>query len=248
MRASNPSDGADRRPPEEDASATARRGAAARPPRPIEEDRPADVREVGVGPWPGGRAAWPQDPRYDPVLLCEGDRRNVVDRFRYWRVEAIREDLAGRAHALHVAIENVSQDLNIGSIVRTANAFNVAAVHVVGRRRWNKRGAMVTNRYLDVRHHADPGSLLQWASGAGYEVVALDNGPGSALLEGAVLPERCLMVFGSEGAGVSDELRAACSRVLRIGQYGSTRSINVAAAAAVAMHAWILQHGGPAPD
>ena len=248
MKASNPPDGADRRPPEEDASATARRGAAARPPRPIEEDRPADVREVGVGPWPGGRGAWPDDPRYDPALLEAGDRRNVVDRFRYWRVEAVRAELASRAHALHVAIENVSQDLNIGSIVRTANAFNVAAVHVVGRRRWNRRGAMVTDRYLDVRHHEGPAALLQWARGAGYEVVALDNGPGSALLEGAVLPERCLMVFGSEGAGVSDELRAACSRVLRIGQYGSTRSINVAAAAAVAMHAWILQHGGPAPD
>ena len=215
---------------------------------PLDRDAPADRRETGVGPWPGGPEAWPTDPRYAPELLAEGDRRNVVDRYRYWSVEAIRADLASRAHPLHVAIENVSQDLNIGSIVRTANAFNVAAVHVVGRRRWNRRGAMVTDRYLDVRHHADPGSLLQWASGAGYEVVALDNGPGSALLEGAVLPERCLMVFGSEGAGVSDELRAACSRVLRIGQYGSTRSINVAAAAAVAMHAWILQHGGPAPD
>ena len=248
MKASNPPDGADRRPPEEDASATARRGAAARPPRPIEEDAPADGRVVGVGPWPGGRGAWPDDPRYDPALLEAGDRRNVVDRFRYWRVEAVRAELSSRAHALHVAIENVSQDLNIGSIVRTANAFNVAAVHVVGRRRWNRRGAMVTDRYLDVRHHEGPAALLQWARGAGYEVVALDNGPGSALLEGAVLPERCLMVFGSEGAGVSDELRAACSRVLRIGQYGSTRSINVAAAAAVAMHAWILQHGGPAPD
>ena len=213
-----------------------------------EEDRPADVREMGVGPWPGGRAAWPQDPRYDPVLLREGDRRNVVDRYRYWRIEAIREDLAGRAHALHVAIENVSQDLNIGSIVRSANAFNVGAVHIVGRRRWNKRGAMVTNRYLDVRHHGRAPDLLDWAAAEGYEVVAIDNGPGAELLEGAVLPERCLMVFGSEGAGVSDELRAACSRVLRIGQYGSTRSINVAAAAAVAMHAWILQHGGPAPD
>ena len=248
MRASNPSDGADRRPPEEDASATARRGAAARPPRPIEEDRPADVREVGVGPWPGGRGAWPDDPRYDPALLEAGDRRNVVDRFRYWRVEAVRAELASRAHALHVAIENVSQDLNIGSIVRTANAFNVAAVHVVGRRRWNRRGAMVTDRYLDMRHHERAPDLLDWAAAEGYEVVAIDNGPGAEPLEGAVLPERCLMVFGSEGAGVSDELRAACSRVLRIGQYGSTRSINVAAAAAVAMHAWILQHGGPAPD
>lgn len=219
-----------------------------RSPLPPEEDRPADVREVGVGPWPGGRAAWPQDPRYDPVLLREGDRRNVVDRYRYWRTEAIRADLTARAHALHVAIENVSQDLNIGSIVRTANAFNVGAVHIVGRRRWNRRGAMVTNRYLDVRHHERAPDLLDWAAAEGYEAVAIDNGPGAGPLEGAVLPEHCLMVFGSEGAGVSDELRAACSRVLRIGQYGSTRSINVAAAAAVAMHAWILQHGGPAPD
>ena len=228
-----------------EASETSRDHWAALPP---EEDRPADVREVGVGPWPEGRAAWPQDPRYDPVLLREGDRRNVVDRYRYWRIEAIREDLAGRAHPLHVAIENVSQDLNIGSIVRSANAFNVGAVHIVGRRRWNKRGAMVTNRYLDVRHHERAPDLLDWAAAEDYEVVAIDNGPGAEPLEGAVLSERCLMVFGSEGAGVSDELRAACSRVLRIGQYGSTRSINVAAAAAVAMHAWILQHGGPAPD
>ena len=213
-----------------------------------EEDRPADVREVGVGPWPGGEAAWPQDPRYDPVLLREGDRRNVVDRYRYWRTEAIREDLAGRAHTLHVAIENVSQDLNIGSIVRSANAFNVGAVHIVGRRRWNKRGAMVTNRYLDVRHHEHAPDLLAWAVAEHYEVVAVDNGPGAEPLETASLPERCLMVFGSEGAGISPALLDGAHRLLRIGQYGSTRSINVAAAAAVAMHTWVLQHAGQAPD
>lgn len=215
--------------------------------RPPEEDRPADEREVGVGPWPGGPAAWPDDPRYDPELLAGGDRRNVVDAYRYWSVEAVRADLASRAHPLHVAIENVSQDLNIGSIVRTANAFNVGAVHVVGRRRWNKRGAMVTNRYLDVRHHPEPAGLLEWAEQAGYAVVAIDNGPGARLLEDAVLPERCLMVFGSESAGISEELLAGAGELLRIGQYGSTRSINVAAAAAIAMHAWVVQHAGPAP-
>ncbi|WP_249367952.1 MULTISPECIES: TrmH family RNA methyltransferase [unclassified Actinomyces] len=215
---------------------------------PPEEDRPADVREVGVGPWPGGETAWPQDPRYDPALLRDGDRRNVVDRYRYWRTEAVREDLAARAHALHVAVENVSQDLNIGSIVRSANAFNVGAVHVVGRRRWNKRGAMVTNRYLDVRHHPEPSGLLEWAAAEGYEVIAIDNGPGSQPLESQVLPERCLLVLGSEGAGLSEEMLAGASRLLRIGQYGSTRSINVAAAGAIAMHMWVLQHAGPAPD
>ena len=181
-------------------------------------------------------------------LLAAGDRRNVVDRYRYWTVAAIRADLAARSHRLHIAIENVSQDLNIGSIVRSANAFNVAGVHIIGRRRWNKRGAMVTNRYLDVRHHPEPGELLDWAAEDGYEVIGIDNGPGAQPLEGATLPERCLMVFGSEGEGISAELSAGCSRLLRIGQYGSTRSINVAAAAAVAMHTWILQHAGPAPD
>ena len=213
-----------------------------------EEDRPADVRQVGVGPWPGGPEAWSADPRYDRELLAGGDRRNVVDRYRYWTIAAIRADLAARAHRLHIAIENVSQDLNIGSIVRSANAFNVAGVHIIGRRRWNKRGAMVTNRYLDVRHHPEPGELLSWAAAEDYEVIGVDNGPGARPLETAVLPERCLMVFGSEGEGISSELSAGCSRLLRIGQYGSTRSINVAAAAAVAMHTWILQHAGPAPD
>ncbi|AYD89081.1 TrmH family RNA methyltransferase [Actinomyces sp. 2119] len=217
------------------------------PPAP-EPDVPADTREVGVGPWPGGPQAWPDDPRYDPVLLAQGDRRNVVDRYRYWSMEAIRADLAGRAHLLHVAIENVSQDLNIGSIVRSANAFNVAGVHIVGRRRWNRRGAMVTDRYLEVHHHAQPDDLLAWAHEEGYEVVGIDNGPGAGLLERAALPRHCLMVFGSEGEGISPGLQESCSRLLRIGQYGSTRSINVAAAAAVAMHAWVLQHAGPAPD
>ncbi|WP_139738640.1 TrmH family RNA methyltransferase [Actinomyces wuliandei] len=218
------------------------------PPYAPEPDVPADTREVGVGPWPDGPQAWPEDSRYDPDLLAQGDRRNVVDRYRYWSVEAIRADLAERAHPLHVAVENVSQDLNIGSIVRSANAFNVAGVHIVGRRRWNRRGAMVTDRYLEVHHHAQPDDLLAWARAEGYEVVGIDNGPGAGLLEQAALPQHCLMVFGSEGEGISAGLQAECSRLLRIGQYGSTRSINVAAAAAVAMHTWVLQHAGPAPD
>ena len=94
---------------------------------------------VGVGPWPG---PWPEDPRYDPELLAHGDRRNVADRYRYWRVEAVVADLDARRHPFHVAIENFGHDLNIGTVVRTANAFLAAEVHIVGRRRWNRRGAM----------------------------------------------------------------------------------------------------------
>ncbi|WP_176702703.1 TrmH family RNA methyltransferase [Actinomyces vulturis] len=221
------------------------------PSAPIEDSSDAPYtqdEEVGVGPWPSHWSQWPTDPHYDRDLLYKGDRRNVVDRFRYWSVEAIKEELASRAHGMHVAIENVSHDLNIGSIVRTANAFNVGGVHVVGRRRWNRRGAMVTDRYLSVYHHPTPADFAQWAQDNSLELIAIDNGEGSTLLEQADLPERCVLVMGSESDGISSELLSHCPRLLRIGQYGSTRSINVSAAAAIAMHTWIVQHGGTAPD
>ncbi|GAA1719384.1 RNA methyltransferase [Isoptericola hypogeus] len=204
-------------------------------------------REVGVGPWPGGPEAWPRtpdgdaDPRYDPELLAHGDRRNVVDRYRYWTVEAVVADLDARRPAdrtLHVAIENWAHDLNIGSVVRTANAFNAAGVHVVGRRRWNRRGAMVTDRYLHVRHQPDAAALAAWAAAAGLPVVGVDNVPGSVPLEGYDLPTRCVLLFGQESAGLTPEAQAACADVVHIAQHGSTRSLNAGAAAAIAMHAW----------
>ena len=204
-----------------------------------------DASAVGVGPWPGAEASWPTDPRYDRELLAVGDRRNVVDRYRYWSVEAIRDDLAPTRSALHVAIENLEHDLNIGSIVRTANAFNVGGVHIVGRRRWNRRGALVTDRYIDVHHRPGVSDLAEWARGHGYMMVAVDNPPDSAPLESTRLPERCVLVFGQESAGISAGLLAACQRAVRIEQYGSTRSMNVAAAAAIAMHWWIVQHRRP---
>ncbi len=206
------------------------------------DDRPV---EVGVGPWPGGPAAWPDDPRLDPVLLAEGDRRNVVDRYRYWTLEAVVADLDTRRHPFHVAVENWSHDLNIGSVVRTANAFAAAEVHIVGRRRWNRRGAMVTDRYQHVRHHPDVAALLAWAGAAGLPVLGVDNLPGSVPLEGYRLPRACVLLFGQESTGLSDAARAAVRDVLHIAQFGSTRSINAGAAAAIAMHAWVVQHATP---
>ncbi|GAB3158782.1 rRNA methyltransferase [Myceligenerans halotolerans] len=215
---------------------------------------------VGVGPWPGGPEAWPTvddgvgprpDPRYDPELLTAGDRRNVADRYRYWTVEAIVADMDARRPAdrqLHVAIENWSHDLNIGSVVRTANAFNAAGVHVVGRRRWNRRGAMVTDRYLHVHHHPDAAALAAWAAGQAtadhgrLPVVGIDNIPGSVPIEGHVLPPRCVLLFGQESTGLTPEAQAVCDVVLHITQHGSTRSVNAGAAAAIAMHSWAAQH------
>jgi tRNA G18 (ribose-2'-O)-methylase SpoU len=194
---------------------------------------------VGVGPWPGPR---PEDPRYDPELLVHGDRRNVVDRYRYWTVEAIVADLDRRRHPFHVAIENFGHDLNIGTVVRTANAFLAAEVHIVGRRRWNRRGAMVTDRYQHLRHHDDVGALLAHATAEELPVVAVDNHPGAVPLETADLPRRCLLLFGQEGPGLTPAARAGADLTVSIAQFGSTRSINAGVAAGIAMHAWIRQH------
>jgi tRNA G18 (ribose-2'-O)-methylase SpoU len=194
----------------------------------------------GVGPW---RGPLPDDARYDPVLLRDGDTRNVVDAYRYWRREAIVADIDERRHPLHVAIENFGNDANIGAVVRTANAFAVDTVHIVGRRRWNRRGAMVTDRYQRLRHHDTTAELLAFATDAGLTVVAVDNVPGADRLETTPLPRECLLIFGQEGPGITDEARAGAAMTVSIAQFGSTRSINAGVAAGIAMHAWIVRHG-----
>ncbi|WP_130014492.1 TrmH family RNA methyltransferase [Serinicoccus sediminis] len=200
---------------------------------------------VGVGPWEG---PWPAlesgdlPAHLDPELLAGGDRRNVLDRYRYWRHEAVVADLDTRRHGFHVAIENWGHDFNIGSVVRTANAFNAAAVHIVGRRRWNRRGAMVTDRYLHEHHHPDVAALLRWADGAGLPVLGVDNVPGSVPLERYAVPRDCVLLLGQEGPGLSAEAVRGCVDVLAITQHGSTRSLNAGAAAAIVMYHWALQH------
>jgi tRNA G18 (ribose-2'-O)-methylase SpoU len=194
---------------------------------------------TGVPPWPG---QWPDDPHYDPELLREGDHRNVVDAYRYWRRDAVVAELDARRHPLHVAIENFGHDHNIGTVVRTANAFAVAEVHIVGRRRWNRRGAMVTDRYQHLRHHDGIADLLAHAATASLTVVAVDNSPGALRLEAVSLPRNCLLLFGQEGPGLTPQARAGAALTVSIAQFGSTRSINAGVAAGIAMHAWIRQH------
>lgn len=193
----------------------------------------------GVGPHP---LPWPDDPRLDPDLLAHGDHRNVVDRYRYWRREAIVADLDQRRHDFHVAVENWQNDFNIGSVVRTANAFLAREVHIVGRKRWNRRGAMVTDRYQHIRHHPTIADLLAYAKTADLVVIGIDNLPGTVPLESTKLPRNCMLIFGQEGPGLSVDAREAAECVCSIVQFGSTRSINAGAAAAIAMHTWIRQH------
>ena len=194
---------------------------------------------VGVGPHP---KPWPTGDQYDLELLENGDRRNVLDKYRYWKVSAIVADLDTKRHGLQIAIENWQHDLNIGSIVRTANAFNVSAVHIVGKRDWNRRGAMVTDRYLTVIHHPTVEEFGKWCAENSLPIIGIDNVPGSQPLESAQLPEKCVLLFGQEGAGMSDAGISVCEVLYDIHQYGSTRSMNASAAGAIAMYHWALQH------
>jgi tRNA G18 (ribose-2'-O)-methylase SpoU len=192
-----------------------------------------------VGPWMG---ELPVEEWFDPELLATGDTRNVIDRYRYWRMDAIVADLDTKRHPFHVAIENWQHDMNIGSIVRSANAFAADTVHIVGRRRWNKRGAMVTDRYQHVVHHETVEDLVAWAKTEGLSILAIDNVPGCVKIETFDFPSACVLLFGQEGPGLSPEAIAAADAVIEITQFGSTRSINASAAAAVTMHSWVMQH------
>jgi tRNA G18 (ribose-2'-O)-methylase SpoU len=193
----------------------------------------------GVGPWQG---EWPTEEHYDPELLANGDTRNVLDHFRYWKMEAIVAELDSRRHKYHVAIENWQHDLNIGSIVRTANAFLAEEVHIIGNRRWNRRGAMVTDRYQHVSHHSTVEEFVTWAKSRNLPIIAIDNVPGCQKIEEYPLPEECVLLFGQEGPGLSEAAIEAAHVVLEITQFGSTRSINASAAAAITMHQWVMQH------
>lgn len=197
----------------------------------------------GVGPWPGGRGQWPDDARLDPELLEHGDHRNVEDRYRYWSMDAIRADVASRSLPVEVAVENLDHDFNIGSIVRSANALGVSRVHVVGQKRWNRRGAMVTDRYMDVDHLPDARSLARECADRGVTLVGVDNVDGSVSLASTALPARACLVFGSEARGLSPEMIDLCALVVHIPQRGSTRSMNVGHAAAIAMWEWVRAHG-----
>lgn len=193
---------------------------------------------LGVGPHP---MPWPQDAHYDPKLLAEGDKRNVADQYRYWTVEAIKAALDARHTSLEIAIENIERDFNMGTIVRTANAFNVAAIHIIGRRQWNKRGAMKTDAYMNVVYHLTTRSFLEDVKERGAFLVAVDIVPDATPLTDMPLPPNTILLFGSEASGISRPLLDAAAAVGHIEQRGSTRSLNVGVAAGIAMHIWSRQ-------
>lgn len=193
-----------------------------------------------VGPHP---KPWPLEDHFDPELLEQGDARNVVDRYRYWRHEAIVADLDRMRRPFHVAIENWQHDFNIGTVVRNANAFLAKAVHVVGKKRWNRRGAMVTDRYQHVEHHEDVEGLVHYAAQNDLSLLGVDLLPGSRDIREIEIPKNVILIFGQEGPGLSDQMRQAVAEIAHIPQSGSTRSINAGVASGIAMYEWVRRFG-----
>lgn len=195
--------------------------------------------QIGVGPHP---KPWPTDSMYDVELLENGDKRNVLDKYRYWTVAAIKADLDISRASLHVAIENWQHDLNIGTIVRAANAFNVETVHIIGKRHWNRRGAMVTDRYMNIVQHTTVDEFISVMKADQRQIIAIDIVPGAIPISSTILPQKTVLVFGGEGPGLSDEMQKASDKIVMIEQFGSTRSVNVGVAAGIAMYVWIQQN------
>ncbi len=194
---------------------------------------------IGAPPHP---KPWPTGDQYDPDLLEHGDSRNVIDRYRYWKVEAIKHDLDRSRLPLEIAVENWQHDFNIGTIIRTANAFNVSKVHIIGRRHYNRRGAMVTDAYMNIEFHETVSAFRAKMMEDDKTIVAVDIVDGAVPLGQTKLPQNAVLVFGGEGPGLSRELLEVASQTVMVEQIGSTRSVNVGVAAGIVMYAWLQQN------
>lgn len=171
----------------------------------------------------------------------DSDTRNLTDQYKGLDTEDIKNDMRKRSFDYHVAIENFQYDFNIGAVVRNANAFNTRAVHIIGKRQWNKRGAMATNKYLDVLYHDSVKSFITWRDKENITLIGVDNIPSSKSIRNFQFPKECVLVFGQEGPGLSSEMIGYCKNIIKIDQYGSTRSINVGVASGIVMYEYVSQ-------
>lgn len=192
------------------------------------------------------------------------DTRNLVDEYKGLSNEEVFTQLSEKRLSLEVAIENVEHDFNIGTVVRNANNFNVSKVHIIGRKKYNRRGAMCTDKYLEIIHWETVSDFLKNQRSSGRELVAIENNVPKEVLEEIYGSEsvresgdkcytgvKSLMIkkftqnttllFGSEGNGLSEEILQGCNDVREIPDYGSTRSVNVGVASGIAMYEWARQ-------
>lgn len=175
-------------------------------------------------------------------LTIQNDTRNVIDKYKGLSVAEIKDDLDRSRHDFHVAIENFQHDFNIGTIARNANAFNAAGIHIIGRRHWNRRGAMKTEAYMNIFHHETVMEFIDWAKQNNLKLIAIDNQKGSKKLNEIELEKGSILVFGNESNGLSKEMVEACKEMVAIEQFGSTRSVNVGVASGILMYEFVRQN------
>jgi tRNA/rRNA methyltransferase len=175
-------------------------------------------------------------------LTAQNDTRNVIDKYKGLSVVEIKDDLDRSRHDFHVAIENFQHDFNIGTIARNANAFNAAGIHIIGRRHWNRRGAMKTEAYMNIFHHETVVEFIDWAKQNNLKLIAIDNQKGSKKLNEIELEKGSILVFGNESDGLSKEMVEACKEMVAIEQFGSTRSVNVGVASGILMYEFVRQN------
>jgi tRNA/rRNA methyltransferase len=175
-------------------------------------------------------------------LTIQNDTRNVIDEYKGLSVAEIKDDLDRSRHDFHVAIENFQHDFNIGTIARNANAFNAAGIHIIGRRHWNRRGAMKTEAYMNIFHHETVMEFIDWAKQNNLKLIAIDNQKGSKKLNEIELEKGSILVFGNESDGLSKEMVEACKEMVAIEQFGSTRSVNVGVASGILMYEFVRQN------
>lgn len=169
------------------------------------------------------------------------DSRNLIDEYKGLTNEQVFDALSHKRTGLEIAIENVEHDFNIGSIIRTANSFNVSKVHIIGKKKYNRRGAMCTDKYLKIIHHSSIEDFL--ATQKDRELIAIENNTPRAMpLHDKVFAKNTTLIFGSEKSGITKESLEKSHDVRYIESFGSTRSVNVGAAAAIAMYEWTRQN------
>ena len=169
------------------------------------------------------------------------DTRNLIDEYKGLKNEQVFDALSKKRTGLEIAIENVEHDFNIGSIVRTANSFNVSKVHIIGKKKYNRRGAMCTDKYLEIVHHATIEDFFK--NQEGRELVAIENNtPRAKELHEKAFKKETTLIFGSENNGITAELLNKASDVRFIESFGSTRSVNVGVAAGIAMYEYVRQN------
>lgn len=162
---------------------------------------------------------------------------NVHDELKNFTPEEVKDIVQQRTIPAAIAMHNVYGNLNLGSIIRTANFLGFREVLYYGRRKWDRRGAVGTYHYTEVSYFEDEETFLRAISERQYNLVALENNiKYTTPIEKFIWPENPCILVGEENSGLTEHILDQCYGAVEIQGRGSVRSLNVSTAAAVAMY------------